>query len=60
MFWRALFSSIPDSRIRQSTQIAQLTRFSRRRGVVLGGAVCPIALAIMSSKANKWGCIAGA
>lgn len=29
-------------------------------GVVLGGAVCPIALAIMSSKANKWGCICGA
>ncbi|KAM0752686.1 Na+/solute symporter [Meredithblackwellia eburnea MCA 4105] len=29
-------------------------------GVVLGAAVCPIAFSIMSSKANKWGCIAGA
>ncbi|KAL8279184.1 hypothetical protein RQP46_008440 [Phenoliferia psychrophenolica] len=29
-------------------------------GVVLGSAVCPIAYAIMSSKANKWGCIAAA
>ncbi|ORY91551.1 urea transporter [Leucosporidium creatinivorum] len=29
-------------------------------GVVLGGAVCPIALSIMSSKANKWGCVCGA
>jgi hypothetical protein len=29
-------------------------------GVVLGSAVCPIALSIMSGKANKRGCIAGA
>jgi Na+/proline symporter len=28
-------------------------------GVILGSAVCPIALAITWSKANKWGCIAG-
>jgi len=28
-------------------------------GVILGSAVCPIALAITWSKANKWGCIWG-
>lgn len=29
-------------------------------GVILGSAVVPIALCITWSKANKWGCIAGA
>jgi len=28
-------------------------------GVILGSAVCPIALAITWRKANKWGCIGG-
>jgi len=28
-------------------------------GVILGSAVCPIALAITWKKANKWGCIGG-
>lgn len=29
-------------------------------GVLLGAAVCPVALCIMSTRANKWGCISGA
>jgi len=28
-------------------------------GVILGSAVCPIALAVTWSKANKWGCVGG-
>lgn len=29
-------------------------------GCIIGSAVCPVALAIMSTRANKWGCIGGA
>ena len=29
-------------------------------GVFIGSCVCPLALAIMSKHANKWGCIMGA
>lgn len=29
-------------------------------GCIIGSAVCPVALAIMSPRANKWGCIGGA
>lgn len=28
-------------------------------GVILGSAVCPIALAVTWKKANKWGCVGG-